>query len=695
MTDRPVGLAIDPTDSDRLVLTFIDNNGTATRYEPDLTAWAGTPANLTDPTALPTTGVTVDAGGQVVAGAGDGVTTPLLLNLDPAVSLNALAAPAADLSIGGQRLLNVANASANSEAPNWGQVQSLPGRVVGQDSTIAGLPDPTANVGHYAILTAIDGSDVPGLYEASGGAWVLRIEIGGGAGGGHWVDVTEFGASTARTDNEVPINAAIASLGGNGGFIYIPEWLEVSAPVIVNTDATILVGAGWFDFPTAAGLPSIGSGIYAGSSFAGTEVVHFRSDNVDGRPVLGSGMRDMMVFGPALEVAAPAGVVAVRARVARGHFDRCYFTRATSHGLLLEGASIANGDGVDWSTYDTNVTNCQSSHNGGDGLHTNTASADTKINNFQALDNTGDGIHIQGASHEINHGHVYGNRSGIYTQAVRTWIKGVKVEDNLQHGVHAQSAFSVSGGLFVGGLVISGGCGFRNNGTSAADTYDDVFIESDQSDGPWQVTGNRFSQGPSTARYAVNMSPQMNQGLISGNSVEGTYGTGVVNQTALGVAAGAFANRQVGNAVGFGDPTTATGAVQPTVWFKHSSAPTDTFTDGDNCVFTQERADNNGAGNIGLSADGETIELAANTGQYEVTVFADTEAPANGDSTTVYVLVDAAAFTIMDISLTQNQTGSWSALLDTTGAQRDVQVQRAIITGTGRLDVQTKVVALD
>lgn len=182
MADQIVGVGIDPTDNDKLVLTFLDNTGTPSRYEADLTAWAGTPANLVDPSGVPSSGITVDAGGQIDA-TGDGVTTPLLLTLKPAVSLSDLAAPSADLTIG-HRLSSVSNASAGSDAPNWTQVQGLAGRIVASEATVAAFPSAVANAGHYAILTTIDGADVIGLYEAATGTWNLRMAAGTGSSSG-------------------------------------------------------------------------------------------------------------------------------------------------------------------------------------------------------------------------------------------------------------------------------------------------------------------------------------------------------------------------------------------------------------------------------------------------------------------------------------------------------------------------------
>lgn len=138
----------------------------------------------------------------------------------------------------------------------------------------------------------------------------------------------------------------------------------------------------------------------------------------------------------------------------------------------------------------------------------------------------------------------------------------------------------------------------------------------------------------------------------------------------------------------------ATASSTAMVWYEHSSGTTATFVAGDSCTLVELQADNNGAGNISLNGTNEIISLAANTGVYEVTVFGDTEAPAAGDSTTLEILVNGVAFAYTNVAETNNQTGTWCDLIDTTGAAQTIEINRSSVTGTGRLNVKAKVVAL-
>lgn len=136
-------------------------------------------------------------------------------------------------------------------------------------------------------------------------------------------------------------------------------------------------------------------------------------------------------------------------------------------------------------------------------------------------------------------------------------------------------------------------------------------------------------------------------------------------------------------------PTQAT-----TVWYEHSSGTVATFVAGDRCLFTELRADNNGAGNISLNGATDTIQLAADTGTYKVLMTGDTEAPAAGDTTTLETLVTTVPFAYGNVSEVNNQTTVWCDLIDTAGAAQTVEINRSTVTGTGRLNVKVEVMAL-
>ncbi len=132
-------------------------------------------------------------------------------------------------------------------------------------------------------------------------------------------------------------------------------------------------------------------------------------------------------------------------------------------------------------------------------------------------------------------------------------------------------------------------------------------------------------------------------------------------------------------------------AGSPKLTYGHTSGAAATFVAGDKATFTELRADNNGAGDISLDGSTSGIVLAADTGEYEVSIWADTEAPAAGDATTLEVLINGAAFSYMTVNEPGSQTASWMDLVDTTGAAQTIEVNRSSVTGTGRLDVKVKV----
>ena len=58
-------------------------------------------------------------------------------------------------------------------------------------------------------------------------------------------NINDFGASTSLSDNSAAINAAIASLGADGGTVLIPAGVyKITSPVLVSSDYIHLVGQG-------------------------------------------------------------------------------------------------------------------------------------------------------------------------------------------------------------------------------------------------------------------------------------------------------------------------------------------------------------------------------------------------------------------------------------------------------------------
>lgn len=146
-----------------------------------------------------------------------------------------------------------------STAPREVQVPSFP---------FAALPTP-ASPGRLARLT----DRGAGLWMDSGAAWLSVT-------GTPCVDVTAFGAvGDGVTDDAPAIQAAIDSLGAQGGVVYFPH---TSACYRVNTTLRIgkgvrLIGSGWYDaiIANVAGGPNVVITTVSGGG-GGMEIAHLQ-----------------------------------------------------------------------------------------------------------------------------------------------------------------------------------------------------------------------------------------------------------------------------------------------------------------------------------------------------------------------------------------------------------------------------------
>ena len=385
-----------------------------------------------------------------------------------------------------------------------------------------------------------------------------------------WVNVRDYGALGDLSDDSDAIDRAITALPADGGVLYFPHGnYGVTRPVVINSDTAIIRGDGLSE-RLGTSWTANGSTITALPGFvdpAATDkaVVRFESTNPDGRPLLGAGMKDVRVNGAAGAAGrAPAGANhGVYGRIARAQFTNVASSEHTGNGIVLQGASVGNGDGIDWSTYDSLLLNCDASHNQGHGMHFGDAGADVRVVNSLAFDNTLNGFDCYSASTQFTTCHAYDNAgAGIRLANVRCWVTGSKIEGNLI-GIDASS--DNADNSWGGFSTITGNGFFRNTDT-------DVLYGGDRGDGGWTLTGNRFSGNDlGTVDIAVNAGTQY--GTIVGNTFTGAYTNsylvggvgvkvglnhGIPDDAADSDTVSRYGANSTGGVLDFNDPTNAT-----------------------------------------------------------------------------------------------------------------------------------------
>jgi hypothetical protein len=335
------------------------------------------------------------------------------------------------------------------------------------------------------------------------------------------------------TDDGPAINAALQRLAQHeSGVLHLPAGHYITnEPILVDTNAVGIQGDGLHEISSPGGTV-----ISAGPGFADPGVIGFEpavlklvNKNPDGRPLLGSFLRDFRVgaIGGGL---GPAGVHGIYMRSARGDFERLMTDHNGGSGIFIEGArNGVDGATVNWDTYDTVFSRIQSGWNGEHGMHCDdTGVADLHVTNGIFFDNELDGAWMRGSSSQFTACHFYDNRrNNVALRQIRQWLIGCKIEGAGQHGVLAEAVGASS--TFYGQFIMVGN-GFKGNGMDAANTYDSLHIVGDVNDGGFVLTGNRFSKFESTPRFALHLaSGGITQGIVSGNGfmeIDGTWGTG-------------------------------------------------------------------------------------------------------------------------------------------------------------------------
>lgn len=137
--------------------------------------------------------------------------------------------------------------------------------------------------------------------------------------------------------------------------------------------------------------------------------------------------------------------------------------------------------------------------------------------------------------------------------------------------------------------------------------------------------------------------------------------------------------------------TTPAVSGQPVAWFQHTSSSASTYVAGQKATFGTIQANNNADGDISRDATGEIITVAADTGIYQVEVWASPEDPLPGDVTTLSFLHAGGTDAELTVGEATSQSTSWMGIYFSDGGQLDFEVDRLSVTGSGRVDVKVRV----
>ncbi len=387
------------------------------------------------------------------------------------------------------------------------------------------------------------------------------------------------------------------------------------------------------------------------------------------------------------------------------------------HGFAIHGRG--NGDGLD-------VTGCRFIQTGNSGVNTGISNAKIAYNKFSYSE----GIEVTGRNCQVI-GNTFENcgNTSAPNQVSPTVVLGGNItpSGNFPGGtVMGNSIADCTGGIYVGSnatdFSIVGNTIIRVNGYGVILTGAGI---AGQEPHRSIVANNVIRSAGSDAAatmYGIWVAVGTEQAVIANNNIELNFETGynggvfgirsdspggvVRGNHVSGASTRAYYFRNAADMVFEGNSAEGNTDIDydstvsfrsslsvgsASVRYNHTSGGAATFVAGDKALFTQLRADNNAAGDISLDGATSGIVLAADTGEYEVSIWADTESPAAGDATTLEVLVNGAAFSYMTVNEPSSQTASWMDLVDTTGAAQTIKVNRSSVTGTGRLDVKVKV----
>jgi hypothetical protein len=339
-----------------------------------------------------------------------------------------------------------------------------------------------------------------------------------------FLNVWDFGASgDGFTDDTVAIQTALNAVPAiGGGMVFFPHGAyEVSVPLIVRTDGTVLAGAG-SGAREGATQDGIAARIEVDALFVGSEVIHFRRDLGD-RTLFGGGIQNLNISCGSIGV-----IDGVKFRGEHGVFSNVSIHRASANGIRIEGYS-------GWIAEHNKITDCFLEECA-TGLRLAAESDETTVMGCTFAGNT-DGAVVQTTDHRFigcsfkgsTRYHLLFDNSGSRSEVV-----GCRFANSGNHGVVLDSTtVGFSDILFVGNT-------FKNAGTALTNTYDEIHLTGPSGNAISRIVivGNSFlhhsSDSAAQPRYGINMSSTASQHVnISGNTFgpASHWGTAPINNS--------------------------------------------------------------------------------------------------------------------------------------------------------------------
>ncbi len=362
--------------------------------------------------------------------------------------------------------------------------------------------------------------NVPALIQANAGAFDDPAPA--------FVNVTHapYGArGNGAEDDTAAIQAALDSLPETGGVVYLPEGsYEISSPLIIRTDNTMLMGAGLGN-RISGSQKGRGSRIEVDAAFVGSAAVLVQRD-LDDRTVFGVKLVDLAIDGDS----NGTNVDGVLFKSTNGQIDNVAVNSTTGHGIRVVGYS-------GWTAKQNRITNCVTAYNAaGAGVFLEDYCENTVVTGCISHDNL-DGVLITETDLQFSNCVFHTNtRYGMYfnNAGSRSAVNGCKFLTNGQHGLIFDSSTAGFSNISVSGCV------FDSNGTAANNTYDHVILTGLTSNGISRIalTGNVFAyasgSSPNKPRYAVNLTNGASQNAVVETNAFGPashWGTAAVNNS--------------------------------------------------------------------------------------------------------------------------------------------------------------------
>jgi hypothetical protein len=336
------------------------------------------------------------------------------------------------------------------------------------------------------------------------------------------------------TDDEVQINQAATDIGSTGKLQLSEGTFSINnGGVVCNGHSVTIEGAGRGHRANAThGASAIGTRLIAASGITGPILTVAAASGSE--PLYGSFLKDFSIDGAGLGTT----IDGIFWRSYWGHIFNVGVRRTTGHGIHFKGYRIAAGDAQDWNLYDSKVLMCDVESAALDSLYFDYGATDMHVMNCVLANGTRDHIHMANAasSAQFTGVHTYdAGRYNIHLESTgsRSKFSNCKIEGAAQHGLVIDST---NGGPSD---VQFTGCNFHDNGDSADNTYDHVFLtraSGTSSIGRLMFVGCAFgwknqASNPNKPRYGINLVGSISNGtVVVGNSFGSTaFGTAAIN----------------------------------------------------------------------------------------------------------------------------------------------------------------------